>query len=88
MRIKLNAESLRMTVLKQIVSNASIGMRIDRKRNFIDWIFPYTPKNLKLKRLRKRGDKLQEFETALRINKSEFVEIYYHDVDFIYYGLS
>ena len=88
MRIKLNAESLRMTVLKQIVSNASIGMRIDSKRNFIDWIFPYTPNNLKLKRLRRRGDKLQEFETALRINKSEFVEINYHDVDFIYEGLS
>lgn len=87
MKIKLNSEDLRMTVLKQIVSNASLGMKIDRERGFIDWLIPITLKNLKLKRLRIRADKLQEFETSLSLNDSEFIEIDYHDVNFIYKGL-
>lgn len=88
MKIELNSEVLRMTVLKKIVSNASLGMKNERELNIIDYIFPYTPRRLRLKRLRKRGDKLQEFETALRVNKSELVKISYKDVDFIYEGLS
>lgn len=87
MKIELNSEALRMTVLKQIVSNALLGMKNERELNIIDYIFPYTPKRLRLKRLRKRGDRLQEFETALRVNKSELVEISHKDVDFIYEGL-
>lgn len=87
MKISLNSEALRMTVLKQIVSNASIGMSIERKRNIIDWIFPYTPKNLRLKRNRLRGNRLEKFEVALSKNNSELVEIDYHDVNFIYEGL-
>lgn len=87
MLIKMNSEDLRMTVLKQIVDNAGKAMAIDRKRNLIDWVFPFTPKNLQLKQMRKRGDKLQEFEVALSKNEEEFTHIHFHDVDFIYQGL-
>lgn len=86
MKIELNSEDLRMVVLKQIVANASIAMNVDRKNWLIDWIIPFTPRNLKLKRLRKRGDRLQVFETALSRNKSELVSVDFHDVDFIYEG--
>ena len=75
-----------MVVLKQIVTNASIAMNIERKNWLIDWLILFTPRNLKLKRLRKRGDRLQVFETALSKNKSELVSIDFHDVDFIYEG--
>ncbi len=44
MLIKMNTEHLRMTVLKQIVDNATKAMVIDRKRTLLDWIFPFTPK--------------------------------------------
>ena len=37
--------------------------------------------------MRKRGDKLQEFEVALSKNEEEFAHIHFHDVDFIYQGL-
>ena len=87
MLIKMNTGHLRMTVLKQIVDNAGKAMAIDKKRNIIDWLFPFTPKNLQLKRMRKRGDKLQQFEVALSKNKDEFSHIDFHDVDFIYQGL-
>jgi len=87
MKITLNNDDLRMTVLKQIVSNASTGMSIERKLGFIDWIFPYTSKNMRLKSLRIRGDKLWLFEKALAKNKNENVEIEFTDVNFIYEGL-
>lgn len=86
MKITLNAESLRMTVLNQIVKNASIGMSIERGRNIVDWIFPFTPKNLRLSRNRKRGEKLEKFELALSKNKSELIEIDFNEVNFIYEG--
>lgn len=86
MKITLNSESLRLKVLKQIVDNASIGMRIERKLNIIDWIFPFTPRRLRLSRNRKRGEKLEAFEVALRENRSELIEIEYDDVNFIYAG--
>ena len=86
MKIELNSGDLRMVVLKQIVTNASIAMNIERKNWLIDWLILFTPRNLKLKRLRKRGDRLQVFETALSKNKSELVSIDFHDVDFIYEG--
>lgn len=86
MKITLNSESLRLKVLKQMVDNASIGMSIERKLNIIDWIFPFTPRRLKLSRNRKRGEKLEAFEVALRENKSELIEIEYDDVNFIYAG--
>ena len=87
MKITLNNEDLRMIVLKQIVSNASIGMSIERKMGIIDWIFPYTSKNMRLKRLVVRGDKLWLFEKALAKNENETVEIEFTDVNFIYKGL-
>lgn len=86
MKIKLNTEDLRMVVLKQIVANASIGMKVERKMSFISHIFPCTPSNAKLCRLRDRGDRLQMFDLALSKNKDEFVMIEYADVDFIYQG--
>ena len=86
MKITLNSESLRLKVLKQIVDNASIGMSIERKLNIIDWIFPFTPRRLRLSRNRKRGEKLEAFEVALRENISELIEIEYDDVNFIYAG--
>ena len=88
MKIELNSEDLRMVVLKQIVSNASIAMNIERKRNIIDWLFPYSTRNLRLKRLRIRGKRLQEFETALSKNKSELISIDFRDVNFIYEGFA
>lgn len=86
MKIKLNSEALRMVVLKQIVANASIGMKMEREMSFISRIFPFTPSNFKLGRLRERGDKLQEFDLALSKNKDKFVMIDFHDVNFIYQG--
>lgn len=86
MKIKLNSEDLRMVVLKQIVSNASMGMLIDRKIGIIESLIPFTPRKQKLKILRVRGDRLQLFETALSKNKDELIEIDFHDVDFIYEG--
>lgn len=88
MKIKLNAEDLRMVVLKQIVANATLGMNIERKIGFIEYFIPFTPNKLKLKRLRKRGDRLQLFETALSKNREEMIEIDFHDVDFIYEGFA
>lgn len=88
MKIKLNTEDLRMTVLKQIVSNASIAMSVERKMSFISHIFPFTPSNFRLSRLHDRGDRLQQFDVALSKNKDEFVMIDYKDVDFIYEGLN
>lgn len=87
MKVTLNSEALRMIVLKQIVKNATICLGIERKIGIIDWFVPFTPNKMKLKRLRKRGHKLQIFETALSKNKSEMIEIDFHDVDFIYEGL-
>lgn len=87
MLIKMNTEHLRMTVLKQIVDNATKAMVIDRKRTLLDWIFPFTSKNIQLKKMRKRGDKLEQFEVALSKNEDEFSYIEFHDVDFIYKGL-
>ncbi len=87
MKVSMNAESLRMIVLKQIVANASICLQLERKIWFIDWILVFTPRNLKLKSLRKRGDRLQLFETALSKNESEMVEVDFHDVNFIHKGL-
>lgn len=86
MMITLNRESLRMVVLKQIVANAEIGMSTERKIGLIDWFIPFTPNKMKLKRLRKRGDKLQMFETALSKTRSETVDIDFKEVDFIYEG--
>ena len=86
MKIELNNEDLRMIVLKQIVANASIGMKTERNIGFFGWLIPFTPSKMKLKRLRDRGDRLQVFETALSKNKSELVSIDFHDVDFIYEG--
>lgn len=87
MKVTLNSEALRMIVLKQIVKNATICLGIERKIGIIDWFVPFTPNKMKLKRLYKRGHKLQMFETALSKNKSEMIEIDFHDVDFIYEGL-
>ena len=87
MMIELNSESLRMTVLKQIVNNASLCMNIERKLTIIERILPFTPRALRLNRLRLRGDRLQKFEKSLSVNKSELVKINYNDVDFIYEGL-
>ena len=86
MKIKLNSEALRMVVLKQIVANASLGMKIEREMSFISRIFPFTPSNYKLCRLHDRGDRLQMFDLALSKNKDEMIEIDYQDVDFIYQG--
>ena len=88
MKITLNNEDLRMTVLKQIVNNASLSVVIERDRNFIDRILPCTNRNRRLNRLRVRGDRLQLFETSLSKNKSEMVEIDFKDVGFIYEGLT
>jgi hypothetical protein len=85
-KIKLNSEALRMVVLKQIVANASLGIKTEREMSFISRIFPFTPSNSKLSRLHDRGDKLQMFDLALSKNKDEFIEIDYHDVNFIYQG--
>ena len=86
MKIKLNTEYLRMVVLKQIVANASIGIKVEREISFISRIFPFTPSNAKLRRLHNRADRLQMFDLALSKNKDEFVMIEYADVDFIYQG--
>ena len=86
MKIKLNTESLRMKVLKQIVANASVGMSIERNLNILDYLIRFTPKMLRLKRNRRRGNKLELFELALREHKDEMIEIEYHDVNFIYDG--
>ena len=86
MKIKLNSEALRMVVLKQIVTNASMCMKVEREMSFISRIFPFTPSNFKLSRLRDRGDRLQLFDLALSKNKEEIIEIDYRDVDFIYQG--
>lgn len=88
MKITLNREDLRMVVLKQIVANASIGLKTERNISLIGWLIPFTPNKMKLKRLRKRGDRLQMFEVALSKSKSELVEIDFEDVNFIYRGLT
>ena len=88
MKITLNREDLRMVVLKQIVANASIGLKTERSISLIGWLIPFTPNKMKLKRLRKRGDRLQMFEVALSKSKSELVEIDFEDVNFIYQGLT
>ena len=88
MKITLSRESLRMVVLKQIVENATIALKTERKIGIIDWFVPFTPNKMKLKRLYKRGHKLQMFETALSKTKSETVDIDFKDVDFIYEGLN
>ena len=87
MKISLNSEQLRMTVLKQIVNNASIMMSIERKMGIIDWVLPYTSKSMRLKILSARGDKLWLFEKALAKNENEIIEIEFADVNFIYKGL-
>ena len=88
MKITLNREDLRVIVLKQIVANASIGMKTERNIGFFGWLIPFTPSKMKLKRLRDRGDKLEMFEVALSKSKSETIEIDFRDVDFIYKGLT
>lgn len=88
MKISLNSEDLRMIVLKQIVRNATIAMKIERQIWFIEWFIPFTPRKMKLRSLQKRGDKLQMFETSLSKNKNETVDIDFKDVNFIYEGLN
>ena len=87
MKIKLNSEALRMTVLKQIVNNACIGLSVERKMGIISYIFPFTPSCFRLRRIHDRGEKLEQFEKSLSLNKDEFVYIEFKDVDFIYKGL-
>lgn len=86
MKIKLNNAHLHGVVLKQIVDNASVGMKIEREMTLIDRLIPFTRRSRRLKSLMRRNQKLWIFEKSLKENESDLVEIDFKDADFIYSG--